>query len=187
MSDYDIKVDGEFHQFDGGATRYSKDGKGDFNLIPSNVVKRVLGVYDGGFTGFTVDDGTSLAIMDDVFSRQYEEAIIDITAHYYCDKPTDGKHLEKHIEYSEMFTLFARMLRDLAIHYQKGANVYGVDNWKKGLKDGEGIPESSFFDSGCRHTMQYLSGETDEPHHISAIWNFFGAIYVRDRLWEYEL
>jgi len=67
---------------------------------------------------------------------------------------------------------FAKMLRDLAIHYEKGAEKYEEDNWKKG------IPEQSFRDSGLRHMCQWLSGETDEPHAIAAIWNFFGAIYV---------
>jgi hypothetical protein len=64
------------------------------------------------------------------------------------------------------------MLKYLAIHFQKGAEKYGERNCEKG------IPLSSFYDSATRHTYQFLLGETDEPHHISAIWNCWMAIWT---------
>jgi hypothetical protein len=68
------------------------------------------------------------------------------------------------------------MLLDLAIHFEKGAAKYGENNWKKG------IPSSSFEDSGFRHLCQWMSGNTDEPHHISAIWNMICWYWVNDNL-----
>ena len=41
MEDYEIKVDGREHAFEGGAIRYEKD-KGRFDLIPMDVENRVL-------------------------------------------------------------------------------------------------------------------------------------------------
>jgi hypothetical protein len=70
------------------------------------------------------------------------------------------------IVYEYLWRAVIKMLKDLAINYEKGAEKYGENNWRKG------IPLNSFEDSGFRHFCQWLNDETDEPHHISAIWNF---------------
>jgi hypothetical protein len=182
MGDYEIKVDGTEHAYASGAIRYNKD-KGDFNLIPCEVVCHMANdiaqwEYNGRID--VIDYYKSLIRC--AIKHQYEEAIILIIIGKYVSNIND-----RMLEYQAIDVMngFATMLRDLAIHYQKGARKYGVDNWKKGCEDGTGIPESSFYDSGVRHTLQFLNGETDEPHHISAIWNFFNAIYLRDKLWEH--
>ena len=72
------------------------------------------------------------------------------------------------------------MLEELAIHYENGAEKYGVDNWKKGIPVIGGDRGGSFTDSGLRHLNQFIQGKTDEPHHISCIWNFFGALWTLD-------
>ena len=84
------------------------------------------------------------------------------------------------------YDAFAQMLRDLAKHFQNGAKIYGENNWMKGIEDNTGIPETSFFDSGARHTMQFICGETDEPHYISAIWNFVCGLYIHHSMWKIE-
>lgn len=38
MKNYEIKMDGKEHKF-GEATRYTKDGKGRFDLIPGDVIE----------------------------------------------------------------------------------------------------------------------------------------------------
>ena len=72
------------------------------------------------------------------------------------------------------------MLRDLAIHFQKGAEKYGVDNWKNGIPATGGGRGGSFEDSGLRHLNQYFRGETDENHFAAALWNFwvFGSSFT---------
>ena len=40
--DYNIKMDGEYRQFEGGGIRYTKTGKGRFDLIPSIALIRVM-------------------------------------------------------------------------------------------------------------------------------------------------
>ena len=43
MKNYEIKMDGKEHKF-GEATRYTKDGKGRFDLIPGDVIEIPEGV-----------------------------------------------------------------------------------------------------------------------------------------------
>ena len=72
---------------------------------------------------------------------------------------------------SQFIDGFKKMLKALAIHYENGAEKYGVDNWKKGIPVTGGDRGGSFMDSAMRHLTQYLIGLTDEPHYISCIWN----------------
>jgi len=72
-------------------------------------------------------------------------------------------------------------IRALAIHYQKGCEKYGERNWEKG------IPVARFIDSALRHAFQFLDGEDDENHLISAIWNLMGAYETVKRIQEGRL
>jgi len=58
---------------------------------------------------------------------------------------------------------------EVSKHYQDGAQKYPSRNWEKGL------PLSSFIDSGSRHLINYLEGQTNEPHDRACLWNLFGA------------
>ncbi len=188
--DYEIKMDGEQHQYASGAVRYIKD-KGDFNLIPVGVVNALLEWIGNKQYPYGVSEHKMKCLgnyaIHSMFNHDYESAIINIIMMKYIDVfDYDEEEKIYSISHDAMIKAFAKMLLDLAIHYQKGARKYGVDNWKKGCENGTGIPDGSFFDSGVRHTLQFIAGYTDEPHHISAIWNFFGAIYMRDEMWKHE-
>lgn len=172
--DYELKMDGEFHQFEGGAVRYTKTGKGRFDLIPKDVLSSVIDAIPD-YVMFDCKDiqnsskTLKMKCLSRVINDEYEKAILDIVILQYMGNMTN----ETNITNDAMFTALCRMLRDLAIHYEKGADKYGVDNWKKG------IPATSFLDSGMRHLTQYFTGETDEHHSISAIWNLFGLIWTQ--------
>jgi hypothetical protein len=58
-----------------------------------------------------------------------------------------------------------RVIRALAIHYEKGCKKYGDRNWEKG------IPVGSFLDSAMRHLAQVIDGRDDENHLVAALWN----------------
>lgn len=162
MEEYEIKVDGEPSTFEGGAIRYAKN-KGRFDLIPMDVASRLLqklrmilnenwefpfGYYD------------ILNYLTKVQDGAYEDRFIDIIIALTFDK---------YLSAGGIYDRYNAMLRDLAIHFQKGAQKYGEHNCEKGIE------LWSFIDSGTRHTLQFLAGETDEPHYISAIWNFWMA------------
>lgn len=152
---YEIKKTGTEKTY-GAATRCSKEGKGRFDLIPEYVLSECFKSYSHqSYAMFPEAKAFECALNSD-----YVNAVTYITQSKYheCDDNT-----------SSFISEFVNMVRDLAIHFQKGAEMYGERNCEKG------IPLWSFRDSGIRHLTQYINGETDEPHHISAIWNFVMA------------
>jgi len=60
----------------------------------------------------------------------------------------------------------------VGLHYGKGADKYGKDNWRKGQK------KSHTFASLIRHAMAYWIGKTDEDHLSAIIWNAFSLMLV---------
>ena len=58
-------------------------------------------------------------------------------------------------------------LRELAVHYEQGAEKYGDENWKKGQ------PLMRYVDSALRHINALIAGERTENHAIAAAWNMF--------------
>lgn len=162
--DYNIKVDGEEATFEGGAIRYKKS-KGRFDLIPKDVerrfLKRLTDLIIENRTPFIPGDIVStLNSLSSVDIEEDENRFIDIIIRIM---------LHRYEGYVSHFDKYMLMMQELAIHFQKGAEKYGEHNCEKG------IPLWSFIDSGTRHTFQYLLGEEDEPHYISAIWNFWMA------------
>lgn len=63
---------------------------------------------------------------------------------------------------------------EVAKQYEDGCQKYGDRNWEKG------IPVHCFIDSGVRHYLKYLRGDTDEPHDRAFIWNMLGAIWTHE-------
>ena len=179
MEEYEIKVDGVPATFNGGAIRFKKN-KGRFDLIPTDVEQRVLErlrtMINAGEEfeyGYYEILNYLTKINDEDNENRFINIILAITLDYYytyneCLSAGDTEEIVT--KYRENpYDRYVAMLRDLAIHFQKGAEKYGEHNCEKGIE------LWSFIDSGTRHTLQFLSGETDEPHYISAIWNFWMA------------
>jgi hypothetical protein len=68
-----------------------------------------------------------------------------------------------------------RAILRLARHFEAGAVKYGERNWEKG------IPINSFVDSGLRHILRYMAGETDKDHLCAAAWNLTCAMELEER------
>ena len=176
----DIKVTGTPQTYGDGAIRNSKEGKGRFDLIPPEPYKVIVNRLI-----FLRDHRIELSITNDYIWKKaftdenYIDAIILLTAREYGIKNkalgyTTDNSTTYDPEYADMG--FWSMLRDLAVHFQKGAVIYGEHNCEKG------IPIWSFRDSGLRHLSQYFNNEQDEPHLIAAIWNFWMLIWTALRL-----
>lgn len=157
MEDYTIKIDGEHATFESGAVRNTKTGKGRFDLIPGDVVNAIINRYLEVWNDNDMQNlhDYTTPLIASVYNEDYVSAII-IATFIIGDGFIDG---------------FPVILYDLAHHYEKGAEIYGENNWKKG------IPDKSFIDSGRRHMTQWLMGKTDENHFIAFIWNMFGVIW----------
>ena len=63
--------------------------------------------------------------------------------------------------------------------YMRGAEKYGRYNWTKADSEEE---LQRFKQSGLRHHMQYLCGETDEDHQAAVLFNIIATMYVEDKL-----
>ena len=177
-----IKMDGEKDSFEGGAIRYTKKGKGRYDLIPSQQIHNILDYAKLNWDNIIEKDDEFCSIhnvlmsaypdADDLTYDNYIEIIINIIRYCYI--------VTAHNKNFDAFMMgFVKMLKDLAIHYEMGAEKYGADNWKNGIPETKGERGGSFRDSGLRHLQQLLDGQTDEPHQIAAIWNFIGAMYVK--------
>lgn len=166
---YEIKMDGKEHKF-GEATRYTKEGKGRFDLIPTcavaDIVSRIEEIYKESKSKYYSKSG----LYTIAFDMDYVEAIVYMVALKQSESsyPSTEVILNK----EKMYQLFGEMMQELAIHFQKGAEKYGERNCEKG------IPIWSFTDSGLRHMNQWFLGISDENHYISAIWNFVMAIWT---------
>ncbi|MGN0406612.1 MAG: dATP/dGTP diphosphohydrolase domain-containing protein [Bariatricus sp.] len=64
---------------------------------------------------------------------------------------------------------------ELSEHCEEGAKKYGEHNVDKG------IPQHSLCDSGMRHLVKYMRGDTDEDHLRAACWNLMWALEQRER------
>ncbi len=67
-----------------------------------------------------------------------------------------------------------KALNDVMMRYLQGADAYGEDNWKKGMK------HSVLYDSTMRHLMRDFTGDHSEDHLGAALWNIMGMIWNRD-------
>ena len=172
---YEIKMDGKEHKF-GEATRYTKDGKGRFDLIPSDVMAKVIEyIYKGAPHDTDVNRSyyfgteSKIKLYRYAMSGNYVKTIVMLSMFEYHDPKTNQSMYTVDEVIIAISRAVNKMLYDLAIHFQKGAEKYGERNCEKG------IPEWSFKDSGLRHMCQYLDGKNDENHFIASIWNFWMA------------
>jgi len=129
-----------------GAVRDLADGKGRCDLLPFDV----LAMY------FANEDGLNkifLGIHNYIYSGDTNEIIKALkvfSAKYYPDDAT--------------------MFLEASKHYEDGAKKYSERNWEQGL------PLHWYINSGGRHYLKVLRGDTDEPHDRAFVWNMLGAI-----------
>ena len=64
------------------------------------------------------------------------------------------------------------VLLEVSKHYRDGAKKYDERNWEKG------IPLHCYIDSAVRHYLQWMRGDTDEPHERAFVFNILGAIWT---------
>jgi hypothetical protein len=69
---------------------------------------------------------------------------------------------------------FFNGILEVSKQYEEGAKKYSDRNWEKGM------PVHCFIDSGVRHYLKFLRGDTDEPHDRAFIWNMLGAIWMHE-------
>ena len=68
---------------------------------------------------------------------------------------------------------YSTWLLEVSKHYEEGAKKYAERNWEKG------ISLHCYIDSGVRHYLKWLRGDTDEPHDRAFVWNMLGALWTQ--------
>ena len=168
----DIKVTGTPQTFGDGAIRNTKDGKGRYDLIPPEpfkmIVDRIVRMHDD-YQDICINQAQ--IYLDAFVERDFIKTIIELTAYGYAKYPPNSQAVKT----EDFSAALWDMLHDLAVHFEKGAKIYGEHNCEKG------IPEWSFLDSGIRHMTQVFEGKEDEPHLISSIWNFWMLVWSKNK------
>ncbi len=149
-----IKDSGDRTEFETGAVRDMREGKGRCDLMPLEVVANFLPPEAKqtleNINNFQKTNNTVfLGICIEEFARQTRE----------CDN-----HLGN----------VCTMLLEVAKHFEEGAKKYGENNWQKG------IPVHCYIDSAVRHYLKWLRGDKDEPHDRAFVWNLMCCIWEVD-------
>jgi hypothetical protein len=143
-----IKDSGERRKFESGAVRDMAEGKGRCDLLPLFEVADLLPLY-----GYNKDilEYIHLYMVTGDTSNIYRAMVEFISQ----------------IHWSPMLAIL-----EVSIQYEDGAKKYAERNWEKG------IPLHCYVDSGVRHYLKYLRGDTDEPHDRAFLWNMFGLLWT---------
>ena len=146
----EILDSGARREFASGAVRDIQDNKGRCDLLPLDVVARlIMGANEPV-------DSILLSINSFVYTGDSNELLLAI--HTFC-----RDHLR-----CDVYTA----LLEVAKHYEEGALKYQPRNWEKG------IDLHCYIDSGVRHYLKYRRGDVDEPHDRAFIWNMLGALWT---------
>lgn len=186
-----LKTDeSKMKEFSSGAKREDKFGKGRYDLIPGDIMADFINYaweayFIEGPTTICDTDISLNAYFDDVTDEKlFFEFILNMTCMFFTDHEkldeiTDSVGERAYVvTWEDFHTALYKMRELLAKHYEAGAKVHGVNNWKKGIPVSDSERGGNFVDSMRRHTDQALRGLDDEPHAISAIWNAFCAIWT---------
>ena len=146
---------GARQEFGTGAVRDIQEGKGRCDLMPLDIVSKIIG-----------DD---LHNPDNITANICSfQATGDVKQLYFALDNFAAKHF---IE-GTLGAACCTMCLEVAIHFEEGAKKYGESNWQKG------IPVKRYIDSAVRHYLKFLRGDKDEPHDRAFAWNLMCAIWT---------
>ena len=153
---------GDRTEFETGAVRDMREGKGRCDLMPLDVVGRF---YDHLKTKqLVVTNGRS-----------------EVGSVFICISrfQNDGNvsWLYEALRWAKVFgdNNWETMFLEVAKHFEEGCKKYGEDNWRKG------IPVKCYIDSAVRHYLKFLRGDKDEPHDRAFVWNILCCIWTSNR------
>lgn len=155
---------GNRREFESGAVRDIQEGKGRCDLLPLDVVSKLLDDEFFNYIDHFRNDG-------DVSSLY--KALNYFSVRFWMDKndSVDGQRY-----YPKRTIAYAEMCLEVAKHFEEGCKKYGENNWRKG------IPVHCYIDSAVRHYLKYLATWEDEPHDRAVIWNLMCAIWTCDHM-----
>ena len=155
MTEPIIKDSGDRTQFETGAVRDMREGKGRFDLCPLEVMARMFDLHDG-----------KSGVMD------FLVYFMNTNSTHFLIKALDRFALDTYGKTEK--EAYTTMFLEVAKHFEDGAKKYGENNWQKG------IPVHCYIDSAVRHYLKWLRGDKDEPHDRAFCWNLMCCIWEVD-------
>lgn len=147
---------GDRTQFESGAVRDMREGKGRCDLMPLEVVADLLPCVNEDFESDRDPMLHDIAVFQETNDTSWLMAALFNFAIYAYNKS------------------MSTMLLEVAKHFEEGAKKYGENNWQKG------IPVHCYIDSAVRHYLKWLRGDKDEPHDRAFVWNLMCCIWEVD-------
>lgn len=153
----EILDSGNRTEFESGAVRDIQEGKGRCDLLPLDVVAYVYKHTDWTNGRNKHDIAAMFANIDNFIKTGHEYYLLEAWLYF--------------LDFSD-YAAFSESLLEVAKHFEDGAKKYGERNWEKG------IPVSRYIDSGVRHVLKFIRGDTDERHDRAFCWNMMCAIWT---------
>ena len=151
-----IKDSGERREFESGAVRDIQEGKGRCDLLPLDMVGRLLNWKDTSYADGIIYNISRYAETSEV--TYIERAIKEACATFKWTIP--------------------HAMLEVSKHFEAGCQKYGERNWEKG------IPEHCYIDSCIRHYLKWRDGWADEPHDRAVIWNLICLWWTHENITE---
>lgn len=145
---------GDRTQFESGAVRDMREGKGRCDLMPLEVVAEFLILFHSQQAAAPINHIAWFQKSGDTEELYRSMYTFCMNAGYNLSHPT--------------------MLLEVAKHFEEGAKKYGENNWQKG------IPVHCYIDSAVRHYLKWLRGDKDEYHDRAFCWNLMCCIWEVD-------
>lgn len=187
MNTNPIKDSGDRTNFDSGAVRDLRVGKGRMDLVPLDIANFLINYAPT--TPFRIERENhpvdyTLCNMDEFIYNGSDTAMVaamyDMILHsdVFVDAYLEtAKELEVEVDLDKVTAreLVANAILVCSRHFENGTLKYGERNWEKGM------PVHVYVDSGARHYIKMLAGFMDEPHHLAALWNMMCAQWTFQR------
>ena len=157
MAEETLKDSGKRRQFESGAVRDVSAGKGRCDLLPLDVLAKMLSV------GNPVEYDEVLFQINDYVRTGNVDCLYRAAARFMDDYPNARGNNN-----------YADWMLDVAKHYEAGAAKYEARNWEKGIN------LHCYIDSGVRHYLKFRAGWKDEPHDRAFLWNVLCAIWTHE-------
>lgn len=143
---------GDRTEFESGAVRDMRVGKGRCDLMPLDVVA-------------------------DWFYEKYGDEVPNprfyvLRSIVYFQNTGSARHLFDALDAAALFKDSETMFLEVAKHFEEGCNKYGENNWRKG------ISAKYYIDSAVRHYLKHMRGDRDEPHDRAFCWNILCCIWT---------
>ena len=150
-----IQDSGNRTEYESGAVRDRKEGKGGCDLLPLDIV---AGFFRAGCNNEAAE------VIEGIYKYQTTRSV-----GYLVDVVMDFMN-------GDGFPDANTALLEVSKHFEEGAEKYGEHNWQKG------IPESSYIDSAVRHYLKWQRGDDDDRHDRAFVWNIMCLIWTHQHI-----